>query len=101
MQELQDKPEFTAPYAPENGLGPKANPCLSSFDQNPPLGRLYTVNEVAEQLKVSPDTVVNLFQHEKGVIDLGRPASKNRRAYRILRIPEEILRRVIERRRVR
>jgi len=55
---------------------------------------VYTVSEVAQRLKVSPDTVINLFKDDKGVIDLGHPATKNRRDYRILRIPEVVLRRV-------
>lgn len=62
---------------------------------------MYTVSEVAEHLKVSTDTVINLFKDEKGVIDLGRPATKSRRAYRILRIPEVVFWRVINQRRVR
>lgn len=69
---------------------------------------MYTPAEVAKILRVSVDTVYRIFEREKGVVllesasRLSRPkaeASKLGR-YRTLRIPEYVLRRVVERYRV-
>ncbi len=69
---------------------------------------LYTPAEIAKILRVSEDTVYRIFEREKGVIVL-QPASrlamptaraKKLGRYRTLRIPEVVLRRVLDRYRV-
>jgi hypothetical protein len=60
-----------------------------------------TVAEVAEMLGVSKDTVRRLFADEPGIIDLGRhETAPGRRRYRILRIPNVVVARLLERRSV-
>jgi DNA-binding LacI/PurR family transcriptional regulator len=60
-----------------------------------------TVAEVAEMLGVSKDTVRRLFANEPGVIDLGkRSASRSKRQYRVLRIPSNVINRVLNNRSV-
>jgi excisionase family DNA binding protein len=60
-----------------------------------------TVEEVAEMLGLSKDTVRRLFADEPGVIDLGRlEPTRGRRRYRVLRIPSAVVARFLERRRV-
>src|SRR5437016_404986 len=56
--------------------------------------QLYTVNEIAEQLKLSPNQVRKVFGSEPGVIDLSEPQYFGRRR-RILRIPASVLKRVV------
>lgn len=55
-----------------------------------------TVAEVAERLKVKPDTVRRLFMNEPGVIVIGFPR-KGKRMYRTLRIPASVYQRVLTR----
>lgn len=55
-----------------------------------------TVAEVAERLKIKPDTVRRLFLHEPGVIVIWFPR-KGKRAYRTLRIPVSVYQRVVTR----
>jgi hypothetical protein len=50
---------------------------------------LLTVEQVAEILGVSCDTVLRRFEGVKGVIDLGQHQGKRR--YRILRIPRAVI----------
>lgn len=57
---------------------------------------IYTVREIAEQLKLDEKTIRRLFLHEPGVIVLERPR-KGRRTYRTLRIPDDVLQRVLRR----
>ena len=60
-----------------------------------------TVAEVAEMLGVSKDTVRRLFADELGVIDLGRrEATRGKRRYRVLRIPNAVVARFLEHRSV-
>jgi transposase len=69
---------------------------------------LYTPAEVAKILRVSEDTVYRIFEREKGVIllesasRLAMPKAEARKLgrYRTLRIPEIVLRRVLDRYRV-
>jgi hypothetical protein len=56
-----------------------------------------TVQEVADRLKVDPDTVRRMFCDEPGVVVLGQPRS-GKRAYRTLRIPLRVLQRVVTQR---
>jgi hypothetical protein len=66
-----------------------------------PTEQLYTVNQVAEILRVSPNRAINLFAGEPGVINLGTNMStKKARKLRQLRIPASVLGRVIARRTV-
>jgi len=63
--------------------------------------QLRTVAEIAEMLGVSTDTVRHLFADEPGVIDLDRhEPAQGRRRYRLLRIPDSVLDRVVNRKRV-
>lgn len=57
---------------------------------------VFTISEVADRLKVDKDTVRRLFLHEPGVIVICFPR-KGRRVYRTVRIPENVLKRVITR----
>ena len=63
------------------------------------LSQPVSVNEVAESLKVSGDTVREMFLSEPGVLFVGGPKGKvrKRRTYRSMRIPESVLARVIRR----
>jgi hypothetical protein len=57
---------------------------------------VFTVAEVAERLKVNEETVRRLFLPEPGVIVISFPR-KGRRVYRTVRIPEDVLQRVLAR----
>jgi hypothetical protein len=57
---------------------------------------VFTVAEVAELLKVNTETIRRLFLNEPGVILISFPR-KGKRVYRTVRIPEDVLRRVITR----
>lgn len=59
-----------------------------------------SVSEVAKILHLSPESVIARFEKRPGVIDLGRPETRFRRQYRILRIPREVLEKYIIERRV-
>jgi hypothetical protein len=62
---------------------------------------IYTVDEVAALLKISRWSVIRKFADEAGVIDMGSPlTTKRARRYRILRIPQSVINRVLARRRV-
>ena len=55
------------------------------------MSELLTVSEVATVLKCSKDTVVRRFSKVKGVIDLGVGETRNKRRYRVLRIPASVV----------
>jgi hypothetical protein len=55
-----------------------------------------TVAEIAERLKLKPDTIRRLFSNEPGVIVISAPR-KGRRVYRTLRIPVTVYQRVVTR----
>jgi hypothetical protein len=62
---------------------------------------VYTVDELAGLLKLSRWTVIRRFEHEPGVIDLGSPlTTKRARRYREFLIPQSVLNRVLNKRRV-
>lgn len=62
---------------------------------------LRTVAQIAKMLGVSKDTVRRLFADEPGIIDLGRhQTAQGRRRYRLLRIPDSVLDRVLNRKSV-
>ena len=54
----------------------------------------YTPKEIAEQLKLSTDKVIRLFEKEPGVMVIGNEGTKYKRRYRTLRIPESAVERV-------
>ena len=55
------------------------------------MSELLTASEAARILKCSEDTVVRRFARVKGVIDLGTGEARNKRRYRILRIPVSVV----------
>jgi hypothetical protein len=52
---------------------------------------LLTVKDVATILKCGEDAVVKRFARLPGVIDLGKPETRSRRRYRVLRIPKTVV----------
>ena len=57
----------------------------------------YSVVQIAQRLNLSHDLVRNLFMREPGVLAITRPAKRNKRIYRTLRIPASVLNRVVTR----
>jgi hypothetical protein len=57
----------------------------------------YTVDEVAALTGFSRNTIIRLFQNERGVIVLVRPSALHKRRYRSIRIPRAVYERVIGR----
>jgi hypothetical protein len=55
------------------------------------MSELFTVRDVASVLKCSEDAVVKRFARLPGVIDLGKPETRSRRRYRVLRIPKTVV----------
>jgi len=55
------------------------------------MSELFTVRDVASVLKCSEDAVVKRFARLPGVIDLGKPETRSRRRYRVLRIPKAVV----------
>jgi hypothetical protein len=55
-----------------------------------------TVAEIAERLRLNPDTIRRLFSNEPSVIVFSAPR-KGRRVYRTLRIPVTVYQRVVTR----
>ena len=55
------------------------------------MSELLTVRDVAAIMKCSEDAVVRRFAKLPGVIDLGRAETRNKRRYRVLRIPKTVL----------
>ena len=55
-----------------------------------------TTAEIAERLKLNPETVRRLFLEEPGVLVISCPR-RGRRVYRTLRIPEHVFQRVLTR----
>ena len=56
-----------------------------------------TVAEVAALTGLSRQTATEMFEHERGVLILGRPETMHKRRYRSLRIPRAVYERVIGR----
>ena len=57
----------------------------------------YTVDEIAQAWKLSPDKVRRLFENEAGVLVLENPGAFSKRRYRTLRIPKSVVERVYRR----
>lgn len=55
------------------------------------MSELLTVPEVAAVMKCSEDAVTRIFAKLPGVIDLGRAETRDKRRYRVLRIPRAVL----------
>jgi hypothetical protein len=55
------------------------------------MSELLTVRDVATVLKCGEDAVVRRFAKVPGVIDLGKPETRSRRRYRVLRIPKVVV----------
>jgi hypothetical protein len=56
----------------------------------------FTVEQIARNRNLSADTIRKLFVDEPGVIVISKPR-RFKRAYRVLRIPESVERRVFAR----
>ena len=52
---------------------------------------LFTLAEVAAIMKLSPDTVARKFAKLPGVVDVGTAETRNKRRYRVIRIPKSVL----------
>ena len=59
------------------------------------MSELLNVATVAAILKCSPDTVVRRFGKMKGVVNLGSEETRNKRPYRVLRIPKHVVEKFI------
>ena len=75
----------------------KKNPSIQQTGSN--VERLYKPEEVAEILKVHTRTAQDIFRGEPGVVRLGN-SRPGRRVKSMIRIPESVLLRVIEERKV-
>jgi hypothetical protein len=59
---------------------------------------LFTPQEIALQLKLSPKTIQRMFMDEPGVVVLGEEDRRDgKRQYVTLRIPESVVQRVLKR----
>jgi len=56
----------------------------------------YSVAEVAAITGFSRQTMTRLFEHEKGVLTVGRAETLHKRAYRSIRIPRAVVERVMQ-----
>ena len=54
----------------------------------------YSVSEVAAMTGLSRNTVIRMFEHEKGVLILDRPELMHKRRYRTIRIPHAVYERI-------
>lgn len=82
---------------PANGRQSKSASRVHDAVANPsanPIEKHYTVAEVSGIWGVSEDLVRDLFRDESGVLRIRRPATKMKRGYSTLRIPESTLHRV-------
>jgi len=55
------------------------------------MSELLTVREVATVVKMSDDAVTRIFAKLPGVIDFGQAETRDKRRYRVLRIPKAVL----------
>lgn len=77
-------------------------PQRDATNSRPFVTQLYTVTEVSEILRISPDTVIRYFGDLPGVIDLGsaEDVRRRKRRYRILRIPRSTLEKFLNENRI-
>ena len=59
-----------------------------------------TVDEVADILSLSRDSVIRKFENRRGTLVIGKPESRFKRKYRTIRIPREVLEQFIVEHRV-
>jgi hypothetical protein len=59
--------------------------------------KVLTVREVCEELGLSKQTVIRLFENEPGVIILKRAETLHKKRYRSIRIPRVVFDRVVTR----
>jgi hypothetical protein len=57
---------------------------------------LLTVREVASLLKLSHDSITRRFENYPGVMGLGSPETRFKRAYKVLRIPRPLLQKYLQ-----
>lgn len=84
------------PPAPSEKLH---DPILQDYRINKmviPRRPFWTVLEISKLLNLSSDTVRRMFRDEVGVLRFHRRSSLSRRRYETLRIPENVLWRVLE-----
>ncbi len=62
-----------------------------------PTERHFTVGELAAAWNISEDKIREIFIGEPGVLNFGKPASRRKRVYRPIRIPERVAARVYAR----
>jgi hypothetical protein len=69
------------------------NEILGSSDNN---AVLHTPTQIADRWQCDAEKVIRTFADVSGVMDLGSPSDvrKRKRAYRILRIPDHVLKKV-------
>jgi hypothetical protein len=79
-------PTFTNRLPAHASVGPVPN----SFAEE----RHWTPIEVAKQWGVSSDLIRSLFRNEPGVLMFDRPATRAKRSYATMRIPDSVLVRV-------
>lgn len=58
----------------------------------PDTPEFWTPAQIGKRWQMSEDYVVREFQDREGVLILGRPRSRNKRGYRIIRVPDRLLR---------
>ena len=59
--------------------------------------QVYTLADVAALMGLSRQTIIRLFQNERGVIILERRERTHKRSYRSIRIPRSVYERVVNR----
>jgi transcriptional regulator GlxA family with amidase domain len=57
----------------------------------------YTVSEVAARTALSRQTIIRIFENERGVLIMKSPEAMHKRSYRTIRIPRAVYERVIAR----
>jgi hypothetical protein len=71
---------------------------MHTVDQLKPLeDGIFTSAELAQKIRLHPETIRKLFWDEPGVIRLGRRGDRHRRRYYTLRIPAAVAARVLAR----
>jgi hypothetical protein len=75
---------------------PELSRVLSTYDlaKSQVAERHFTPAELAELWGVSVQTIRDLFKSEDGVLKIGSAGTRNRRAYKTLRIPHSVAERV-------
>lgn len=56
--------------------------------------KYYTPDELSELWAVSTETIRSIFRNEPGVLKIGKPGTRNKRAYFTLRIPADVAERI-------